>query len=210
MKRMPETKGAPLQTRFGAGLIRSIRSKAGFTLIELLVTTAVMMIIMGSVAGTGIARRTQFNLSINQEKLRTLVSRAKGLTLNSLIEQGSDICGYGVHIERERAFIFADRSATCSASDRIYTSSSEDFPGGINELQAEAGIFFYDMSSGGVTPPSFGNGAGKIDVLFVPPDPTTYVNGVMGGSTTIGVAASSRDWRKVIVEGSGLISTRSY
>ncbi|MDD5098833.1 MAG: type II secretion system protein [Candidatus Colwellbacteria bacterium] len=201
MKMLRNYKGLPL---FG-------NYETGFTLVELLITTSIIILMMGTVIGSGAIRRTQFNLSINQEKVRSLASRAKSLAFNSLVEEtaGNGVCGYGVHIERDQAFIFADKSADCSSSDRIFSLGDEELIGSVNKVTTDGGMHFYDMSSGIIDLSQFG-GAGKIDVLFVPPDPTTYINGNRAGNAVIGVAFSERDWRKVIIESSGLISVQSY
>ena len=182
--------------------LRINQRSLGFTLIELIITAGVLIIIMGAATGAGVGRKTQFNLSVNQEKLRALISRAKGLSLNSLIKQGSNICGYGVHITYNKAIIFADKSESgCGNSDHKYSGVSENFIGGFNEVVLDSSIYF----SGD----SFVKDVGlSIDVLFAPPDPTTYINGSEGTNlqTIIGIANSSNSFRKVIVKGTGLIN----
>lgn len=190
-------------------------AKKGFTLMELVITMAVLAVVMGAATSAGVGRKTQFNLSVSQEKTRALISRAKGLALNSLISQGSNICGYGVHITYDKAVIFTDRvgAGTCAGSDRRYTSG-EELVGGADQVVLEQGVYYSDISGGGSpsqTRTSFG-GPGYMDILFAPPDPTTYINTASGVNqrAILGVALSSQSFRKITVEGTGLISVSSY
>ncbi|MDD4930985.1 MAG: hypothetical protein PHG66_02395 [Candidatus Colwellbacteria bacterium] len=167
---------------------------------------SIMFIIMGTVANSGADRRMQFNISINQEKLRALISRAKSLSMNSLFQAGSQDCGYGVHLDQNRAIIFIDRGPVC---DHRF-NGGEQVLGSSNEVIPKEGIYFADMTSGAAVPGTFG-GDGTADIVFLPPDPTTYVNADSNRDITLGVIAStaSMDQVKVIVERSGLITTRS-
>jgi|GEM_PF-2112248 len=198
-----------------AGFRPSSRGEKGFTLMELVITMAVLAVVMGAATSAGVGRKTQFNLSVSQEKTRALISRAKGLALNSLISQGSNICGYGVHITYDKAVIFTDRvgAGTCDGSDRRYTPG-EELVGGADQVVLDQGIYYSDVSGGGSPSQvrsSFG-GPGYMDVLFAPPDPTTYINAISGVNqrAILGVAYSSQNFRKITVEGTGLISVSSY
>jgi hypothetical protein len=133
---------------------------------------------------------------VNQEKLRTLMTRAKSLTINSVFG-GSDVCGYGVRIEENQAFIFLDKGACGSGNNRRY-DSGERVAGSSNEITLREGIKFT---------PSTG---GSAEVLFIPPDPDVIINANDATQNLyVEVSAPESAPRRVIINKQGLIGLES-
>ncbi|MFA4999658.1 MAG: type II secretion system protein [Parcubacteria group bacterium] len=172
-------------------------SISGFTLVEIVVTTAVLIFVMSAVWSAGFLRASDFSVMINQEKLRLLATRAKSMTINSVFGAHTDSCGYGVRVERDKAFIFLDHGICGEGNNRIY-DLGEEVTGSINTITLREGITF--ASSTGET----------AEVLFIPPDPRVVINGNEAVSeVTFEVRSPTGASKKVIINKQGLINLQN-
>lgn len=110
----------------------------------------------------------QIVLLREQAHLISTVIRAKGLALNTLIED-VPACGYGVHIEVSTAsatpsnyFIYRDKAINCRTSDKIYAAASDEIVDGTEVVLPKQVVF--------------GN-LGVHDIMFVPPEPEAFLDG---------------------------------
>jgi len=166
----------------------------GFTLIEVVVVSAILVFLMSTIWLSGSLRESDFTVMINQEKLRLLITRAKSMTLSGVtpVEAGPS-CGYGVRIERNGAFIFLDRGQ-CGAYDNWRYDAGEEVLGGVNTITLRYGATF--LSS--VEEPT--------DIVFVPPDPRTIINGNSAiNEVLVRVALPNGLERRITINNQGLI-----
>lgn len=175
----------------------SKRNLGGFTLIEVAVTSAILIFLMSIVWSSGSFRGSDFSVMISQEKLRLLTTRAKSMTINSVFGTANNTCGYGIRVEKGKAFIFLDRGACGSGNNQRY-DSGEEVPGSANSMNLTEGISFL---------PSTGE---SVEVVFIPPDPRTVINGSDGiNEVDIEVRAPSGMTRRVIINKQGLINMKN-
>ncbi len=174
----------------------------GFTLVEVVVVSSVLAFLMSTIWLSGSLRESDFTVMINQEKLRLLITRAKSMTLSGIVPAGGDTCGYGVRIEQNRAFIFLDRGRCENIiinNSQVY-NEGEKVPGAVNAINLRYGVTF-EPSIGG-TP------VGSVDIVFIPPDPDTMINGseaISGVSIQINLSPPSEIRRRITVNNQGLI-----
>ncbi len=134
----------------------------------------------------GYARESgrQLLLISSQAKVINLISRAKSLSVATFVDENlidekdlptdpaaSKICGYGVHVNRGvgQVFIFRDSAVDCSADDpaRRYVYDDKD------DVKLTSTLDVFSVPD---TTVQFGDDTTLTDVLFVPPDPTVFVN----------------------------------
>ena len=150
---------------------------SGFSLIEMLVVMSITLVLSAILIGYARESGRQMLLISSQAKVVNIISRAKSLSVATLIDENGlpadaslKICGYGVHVDRElgQVFIFRDLAVDCSADDptRRYVFDDKDV-----KL-----ISTLDVFSVPDTTIQFGDDTTLTDVLFIPPDPTIVVN----------------------------------
>jgi len=167
----------------------------GFTLVEVVVVSSVLAFLMSTIWLSGSLRESDFTVMINQEKLRLLITRAKSMTLSGIVPAGGDTCGYGVRIEQNRAFIFLDRGRCGINNSRRY-EGGEEVSGAVNSIILREGVNFST---------SLGD---SVDIVFIPPDPDTVINGseaISGVSIQINLSPPSEIRRRITVNNQGLI-----
>ncbi len=175
-----------------------LKPLAGFTLIEMLITISIISILLSSMVSSSSLGRREFILTSSQQQLRAIISRAKSLSLSTALSTLGTICGYGVRIDKDSktAFIFRDLkiSANCPG-DNIYSAGgSEKLGGSLNEIKLDNSLSF----------------SGNTDVVFIPPDPTTIINGDPNSlPVEIVIKAGDNNIRKIIINKAGLIDLTS-
>lgn len=151
----------------------------GFTLIETLVVLSILMLMTSMLVLYNRTGERQILLLREKARLISVIFRAKSLALNTFIED-EPACGYGVHInpsarsEQSGYFIFRDKAINCRMSDHVYGEASDEIVAG-SEVRLDAGILFGQ--------------ADIADIVFVPPNPTVFLNG--GQSTREGAIVIS-------------------
>lgn len=192
----------------------------GFTLIEIYTVMAIMGVLISISGLTTRSRNENLTLSIQQEKLRSIFVRAKSLAVSSAAISGTQICGYGVHIEPNdppgrQIFVFADVGSCegVGAADGRYLPTDVKQSTSLDLFKEEAGIGFACLTDSGSTmpEPTFSSGQCGTDFVFIPPDPRVSVKNMSGGdltgSVTVGVYSKRNPGkiRKVIINQAGLI-----
>ncbi len=167
----------------------------GFTLIEMLIVISIIGLLMSITAVSGTQSRRQFLLTTSQEQLRALISRAKALSVSTVLSRSQSICGYGVHINagESRAFIFRDLplGSSCPGDNKYSLDNpGEKLSGFLNEMKLDNSLNFNS----------------DFDVLFIPPDPSTILNGDVNlTEVTIIISIPGGDGRKIKINNAGLV-----
>lgn len=172
------------------------RNALGFTLIEVLVVTAITV----TIAGFLIANFSRTRVNLNQAALaiQDTIREAQSSALSGVLFQGAYRCGYGVHFLETGFLVYAgpdSSTSTCAGENPNYESGTdvivrqEPLPDQVLEI---------------VLPAS--------DIFFMPPDPTTFINGssAPGTSATLlvrrkGEPCPGPDCRSILVTTSGRI-----
>lgn len=166
------------------------RKPAGFTLIEVLIVAFFTVILSGSLAVNFSRSRgdlTQITGGIVSDIRQAQLLAVSGAPLGDVYP-----CGYGVVFEPGGYRIYAGMG-DCAADDRVFGDGDET----VSQVGLSARMSLTDG-----------------DVYFVPPLPTTYLNGAPGASPLavslrIGNAeCPSSSCRTVTVNSAGQITTR--
>lgn len=138
--------------------------KHGFTLIETLVVLGVLTLLTSMLVLYNRTGERQIVLLREKARLINTILRAKGLALNTVIED-EPACGYGVHLFDTGYGMYRDRASACRTSDHTYTEYTDTIVAGTNVA----------------LPQSVRLGIGTVtDILFIPPDPKVFLNGGQG------------------------------
>ena len=184
------------------------QERTGFTLIEMLVVISVTLILSAVLIGYSREAGKQLLLVNNQAKLVSLISRAKSLSIVTFIENTAlpsspsdpKVCGYGVHVEKGtgEVSIFRDLAIDCANSDNKFGS-------GDVKLTSQLDIFKLDSQ---VT--QFASDTTLRDVIFIPPDPTTIINGdVSTKEAAISIEVKDGSSKSTVkINNAGRISTK--
>jgi len=184
----------------------------GFTVIEMIITFAIITALLAATAPSAAFNRREYILSSNQEQLRSLISRAKALTMSGLlrpvVETDERICGYGISISQndKTATIFSSvlrvllddcpENASDFASSISIVSLSE---GALNKMTFDKGL---EVS---MTLESMPDNLSELNIYFIPPDPLTLItanSGIKSATIEMKIGASSR---KIMLNKAGLI-----
>ena len=164
-------------------------NKSGFTLIELIVSIA----IIGFVTTIGVVNYRSANkssvLQLEAYKAATDIRRAQNMALGAIEFNFNPSArvpdAWGVYFDSasaDRYIIFADQD-----NNQIYTSGDGIFAA----INLKNNIVL-DIS-------------GSINISFVPPDPTTYLNGLSGGEVSINLKDQAGNKYEIKVNVLGLI-----
>jgi len=174
--------------------------RRGFSVIEMLVVMSIVAVLSSFLLVYNRTGELQIVLLREQAQLISTVIRAKGLALNTLIED-VPACGYGVHITvstgstPSRYFIYRDKAINCRTSDRIYTEASDEIVAG-TEVVLPRQVAFGDV--------------GVRDIMFVPPEPEAFLDGsqVLSEADIIMVSADGKTKATIIVNNAGQVSQK--
>lgn len=173
----------------------------GFTLLESVVTIAVISIIAVVVLANYGTLRSRTFLDKAVQKIALDIRKAQNFAVVTVrLPDGTIPCGYGIHyVDNDTYALFANIQDgaldDCSDSNKIY-DGGDIIVETINIQQPK--IRF----NGALSPFS--------DILFFPPDPVTFINGVFNSSarSTIGLCfeddCASMN-RQIDVWGTGLV-----
>ncbi|TSC60574.1 MAG: hypothetical protein LiPW15_452 [Parcubacteria group bacterium LiPW_15] len=185
-------------------------SRIAFTLVEVLVVVAITTFLAGMVLTYSSTGRGQVALYVESAKLAQVALRAKSLAISTYNNPDTP-CAYGMRVDSaNRSYsLFSYRPSSCSTIPTSGIDATPTDQGGpyreIETFVLQNEINFKDVPSGNALE----------YVLFVPPDPTTFV-WILGGSgappiadTTGEVvlgAAQSPNTLKISVSPAGQIS----
>lgn len=169
----------------------------GFTLVEILVTAAIIALLTSVLTVYTRSQEAPLLLFREQSQLFSVINRAKSLSIQTF--NNPDIpCGIGVRLEQTgRYFMFYDRASDCSSSDYRWQSGSDDTTVPNEDYMLDSKINFATL------PVS--------DVVFVPPDPFTYLNGSLSfgeAQIRLQVAAETGLFRIITINNAGQVSTQ--
>lgn len=141
--------------------MKTLRARRGTSLVEVLIAIAVTAILSGIVIVYGAASRRQVTLYVDTVRLAETILRAKSQSVLTYYNPAASTCGYGVRIlPAERAYALfryaAGEGGTCETIPGV---------GDENYVQIEKIALQRDV----------GIAATVDDILFVPPDPKTYL-----------------------------------
>lgn len=143
------------------------KTPTGFTLIEVLVVIFIISVISGSVLASSWRGQSQYSVAKAAQKLAADLRRVQGMALAGKLQGASAPAGYGLYMQSSGQYlIFYNNGAS-----KIYDGASV-----ILET--------VDMDRVSLSP-SGGS------VFFVPPDPTTYINGANAGSQAFTITGGS-------------------
>jgi hypothetical protein len=182
----------------------------------MIITFAIITALLAATAPSAAFNRREYILSSNQEQLRSLISRAKALTMSGLlrpvVETDERICGYGISISQndKTATIFSSILRTspgdCPENASDFTSSINTSSintvllseGALNKMTFDKGL---EVS---MTLESIPNNLSELDIYFIPPDPLTIITTGNKDSAVITLKLAPSE-RKIKINKAGLI-----
>ena len=139
----------------------------GFTLTELLVVVFIIALISGSFLASFWRGQDQYYVAKAAQKLAADLRRAQSLALAGKMQGATAPAGYGLYAPSAGQYvIFYNTDAS-----KVYGAASVTLETVVLEKAA--------LSPSGA------------NVFFVPPDPTTYLNGSNTGSQTLTIAGTN-------------------
>lgn len=157
----------------------------GFTTIEALIVVALIGILTALAVVYSTVGEARIVLFREQVKMASIIYKAKALSIETF-SQAAVPCGYGVRLEPPDSYLlFKDLDPNCQVSDRVY---SGDGSGELLEsFNLDSRIIMLPVDSS--------------DILFVPPDPRTYITpNPIGNQVTIGLAVKNDNNQKLEVK----------
>jgi len=142
------------------------RPLAGFTLIELLVSVFIISLLSGSVLVSSWQSQGQYYASKTAQKMMVDLRRVQNMALSGKVQGVEAPGGYGVYsqsAERYLLFYNSDSSKTYDASSVVLET--------------------VDLEKVSLSPVG-------ANVFFVPPDPTTFINGSNNGSQIFTISSA--------------------
>lgn len=153
----------------------------GFTLIELIVVIAIMAVLSTLLLANYRGGQGQYVLEETFQLLVSNIRRAQNLAMTSLEQNGQVPYGYGIYIPDVNSYlIFYNQS-----NDNDYQVGSIDLE--VINLSNQITINPTDKS-----------------IFFVPPEPTTYINGLNSGSQSFTLTKDGQN-KTITIYSSGRI-----
>ncbi|NCQ16135.1 prepilin-type N-terminal cleavage/methylation domain-containing protein [Candidatus Falkowbacteria bacterium] len=150
-------------------LILKKNSSKGFTLIELLVSILIITTMTGLFLVNYHNTNKRSELNIEKQKLASNIRLAQNYSLGSKTYNGTNVPtgGWGVHFtmtDSGKYIIFADIDG-----DQAY-----DLNEAMETKTLPSGVTINSLSP-----------AGAVDIIFLPPNPTVYINGLVSADAQI-------------------------
>jgi len=173
--------------------LKNKKFKAGFSLIELLVAMSIIILLSTLMIVNTRSSEKRRNLTMEAQKLVADLRQSQNKSMSGSGVYQSGYKGYGVYVnsaQNDRYILYGEP-----------LNPTDDYSRNGNETTIETKQF----SRARIRSVSTSGSAG---ILFLSPDPITYINGATGGSVTI-VIESTEDSSlsaTIDVNGAGLIS----
>ena len=181
--------------KFKKQIIQLYLNKIGFTLIEMLASMFIFALLTGIFLANYHGANQRNKLIMAAQKLASDIRMAQSFALGAR-EFGADNIpqgGWGVRFDEGTSNykIFADDITV----NKQYDSGEADKTKGGRIIDLPDGVTIYLLSAGDPT-----------DIVFLPPDPTTYINGAADQTVLITLKDSkSNTTKKIEVNFFGLI-----
>lgn len=156
------------------------KGQKGFSMIELLAVIFIISLISGLIAISYWNSQKQYSVSKAAQRLAVDLRRVQNMALSGATQGAVAPRGYGLYVQSAGQYLlFYNANA-----DTVYNDSSVSL--GATALENAA------LSPVGAS------------IYFVPPAPTTFINGVNGGSQTFIISSGGRS-KSVVVDFGGKI-----
>ena len=151
----------------------------GFTLMELLVVMGITMMLSASAIGYSRGGEDVLNVQISAQKILSDVNQVVSYSLSSpgrRSDPNKRYCGFGMHLTSgSRTYdIFGDVPSGSSCKNSNDITKDKRFDASDEKLYVPAPTLKHSVIDSVKLIPS---GTVINDIVFVPPDPTLYVNG---------------------------------
>ena len=145
------------------------KSGAGFTLIELIVSISIIGLMAGFVMADYRSAGKKTILHVETQKFAGDIRRAQNMALGSLDFNGvTPVGGWGIYIvDANTYYLFVDNDAVGSGNHGKYNNGDS-----IAESVSLSEKVIFSANIG-------------TSIVFLPPDPKVYINGVNSGSVVI-------------------------
>jgi len=150
-------------------MIKKIKKNKGFTLIELIVSISIIGLMSGFLLLDYRTAGKKTVLHIQTQEFTADIRRAQNMALGSLDFNGvTPVGGWGFYIaDANRYYLFVDNDPVGSANHGVYNVGDSI----VETISLSEKIMF-----------STGIG---VSVVFLPPDPKVYINGINSGTVII-------------------------
>lgn len=149
--------------------------KNGFTLIELLTVIAIISLIVAFVIPNFKEGQRKSALRQAAQKVAQDIRRAQNMAMSGVNFTPGKTCGYGIHYKDQNTYvIFEDKDDDCAYGVGVFDPRCD---GDICSVATDA---FADEIVETITVPENRHvelAGSFFDILFVPPEPLTYING---------------------------------
>lgn len=168
---------------------------SGLSLIELLVTISMIAIISSVVFSSRGSIEQELSLQRAAYKMNQDLREVQEMSMGS--GQGNcgirNICGYGIYFENTSYSFFTDCAVDCDASNHIKDTSAPFYDVDILQISLEK-----DVQITNTTP-------NNLSIVFSPPDPIIYINGVEWNREATITFTSDAGTRDVSINSAGRV-----
>lgn len=136
------------------------QKSSGFTLIEMLVVIAIVAMLSSAVVTSSFAGQKRYDLARAVQQMSADLRRVQNLALAGKMQGGVSPAGYGLYTSGNSYVLFYN------------LNSNKDHHGASIDIETITLPTNVSLAPTGTS------------IYFVPPDPTTYINGASAGSLT--------------------------
>ena len=174
------------------------KNQSGISYIEMAIIIAIIGILCAMLLTGFKSAEMEISLRNSAYQVAGDIRKAQNMAMATVEQSGGDPYGYGVRFvsSSDSYFIFADMN-----NDKVYNAGIDTIVD-LNQINLPDDIEIFNVSP-----------ASQSDIVFVSPDPTTFINGnsSIGVSSTITLkikGGGSFDCQNIIVETSGNIKVK--
>lgn len=136
------------------------QKSSGFTLIEMLVVVAIVAVLSGAIVTSSFAGQKRYDLARAAQQMSADLRRAQNLALAGKMQAGVSPTGYGIYTNGNSYVLFYNLNPNKEHHGASVDMETIALPTNVSLAPTGASVY------------------------FVPPDPTTYINGASAGSLT--------------------------